>query len=189
MKRKKNQGNSTLIVLLVIIVLIVGAVAAVLIIRHNRKYTTGEVDGQTYTNKWAKVKVTVPDDYIIDTKNQKTDGFDVPFAFASKDGKSYCYVFTRECKPDMSNTEEEFRKMFGDGKFNVSYGKIGMQMNFSTDHRTIAGESYDCLVFSGAGARIVVAFRAVYDNGVFCICTATMNGVYEDDLFKMFEKN
>ena len=188
MKRQKNQGNAALIVLLIIIVVVVGVVAAVLIIRNNRKYTPGEMVGNTYVNKWAKVKVEVPDSYTYQTNIKKTNGYEVPFALLATDGLSYCYVFTREGETKVENLETEFRKMFGDGNMGFSFGKVGVQMSVSTDHRVIAGESYDCLVMSAAGVRFVFAYRTVYDNGIFVICTATAGGVYEDDIFKLFEK-
>ena len=188
-RQKKNRGETVHIVLALVAILVVaGAIAAVLIIRNNRKYSVGEADGNSYRNKWANVKVYVPDDYVVSTKQQKVSGFDNPFSFATKNGKGYCYVFTREGKPDMGNMEEEFKKTFGDGMFNMAYGKVGMQVNMSTDHRTIAGESYDCLVMTVAGVRMTLAFRPVHDNGVFCVCTVTLNGESEDDMFRLFEK-
>ena len=188
-RQKKNRGETVHIVLALVAILVVaGAIAAVLIIRNNRKYSVGESDENSYRNKWAKVKVYVPEDYIVNTKSQKVSGFDNPFSFASKSGKSYCYVFTREGKPDMGTLEDEFKKTFGDGMFNLSYGKTGIQMSMTTDHRTIAGESYDCLVMSVAGVKMTLAFRPVHDNGVFCVCTVTTGGESEDDMFRLFEK-
>ena len=80
-RQKKNRGETVHIVLALVAILVVaGAIAAVLIIRNNRKYSVGEADGNSYRNKWAKVKVYVPDDYVVSTKQQKVSGFDNPLS-------------------------------------------------------------------------------------------------------------
>ena len=162
-------------------------------------YSAGELDGTVYTNKWANIRIEVPDDFqqvdpsIGGAVNGKYKGFDVGCMFAKND-KTHLpmvYVMCREGEVDINEIGEDFTKEFGGstGLLNVQQGNVTYQVTIDKGYYTIADESYMCFHIGVSVADVYCAFRAVDDTGAICICAITMNGSPTiEEVFKMVEK-
>ena len=163
-----------------------------------KEYTSGEVVGDTYTNEWAEVKVTVPSGYkMLDTSSagRAPSGFDMGAAFVADASVTIpaCYVLTRQGEADIEEIGESFTQEFGgtSGMMNISQGGTTYQVTITKSYYTIAGESYLCFHLGVSVADVYCAFRDVDGTGVIAICVVTMNGYGTDDedaIFDMFEK-
>lgn len=163
-----------------------------------KSYTKGVVDGDTYTNRWAEVKVTVPSGYkMIDISDAKLSSamnkFDVGCIFAADSATSIpiCYVMTVEGEQDLAAIGEQFSNEFGGtgGAMNVQQGKTTYQVSINKVYYSIAGESYQVYHLSVSTMDLYCALRDVEGTGVFVIYVITMNGgSTEEDIFGMFEK-
>ncbi|MBO4652843.1 MAG: hypothetical protein J5649_05955 [Lachnospiraceae bacterium] len=161
-------------------------------------YTPGEVDGDTYTNKWAGLKVTVPSGYKMLTpeeagvKNGVYRDYDFGCLFTADNNTKIpmCYVMTREGKEDIDAAGEEFTKAFGNSSgLMVNQGGVTYQVTVDKNYYSIAGESYTCFHLGVSVADIYCAFRDVDGTGIVAVCAVTMSGgATEVDLFNMFEK-
>ena len=70
-RERKNRGEAIYIITAVIAVLLIAGLVTLVIVRQNRKYSTGELDGTTYINKWAGVKVEAGSEYKINSMSGK----------------------------------------------------------------------------------------------------------------------
>ena len=171
-----------------------------------RSYTKGEVDENTYTNKWAEVKVTLPEGYkMIDISGQKLSAsmnkFDVGCIFTAdnedpKKQTPMCYVFTVEGEQDLAAIGQEFAEEFGGTGTAMNYkqGKTTRQISINKLNYSIAEDSYDVYHISISdkddSGEVYMALRDVEGTGAFVIYVITLNsdGVDADDIFDMFEK-
>ena len=162
-----------------------------------KKYSVGEVDGNTYKNEWAELKVTLPDGYkMMDSSTTSApEGFELGAAFAVDSSVPIpaCYILTREGEADVDAIGEDFTKQFGgsSGLMNVSKDGTTYQVSVTKTYYTIADESFLCFHLSVSIADVYCAFREVDDTGVIALCVVTMSGYgsgSEEDVFKLFEK-
>ena len=161
-----------------------------------KSYTTGTVDGSTYTNEWAELKIDVPSGYKMYSEKDiggAPSGFEFGCAFAAdeKVPLPLCYVLTREGEADINAIGEDFTKQFGGatGLMEVSQGGVTYQVSISKDYYTIAGESFTCFHMSVSVADVYCAFRDIDGTGVIAVCVVTMNGTSSvSDIFKLFEE-
>lgn len=187
----KNRGGASVFILIILLVVVAGAVTAYVLIQRNKKYTTGEVDGKTYTNRWADVRIELTDEYAVyDYSNSMPKGFDAPFVFVNVSNQSLGAVMMREGKPDLSRVEEEMREAFGGGSgvMSVQSGKSTVQMTFTSERRMFGGYEYICLKMAIPSYTIYCAFRSCHDNGVICIVAAGKNEQETDKILKMLQK-
>ena len=190
MKRFVRMKRVTAILLAVVMMFAVTACG--------KKYSPGEVDGNTYTNDWANLKVTIPSDYMmVDPSSAGAaggtyKGFDVRCIFAMNDKVPIpmCYVMSREGKVDIEDIGEEFAKEFGgsSGLMNMQQGNTTYQVTVDKRYYTIAGESYLCFHIGVSVADVYCSFRSVDDTGVIAVCAITMPGSTSvDELYNMFK--
>ena len=162
-------------------------------------YTPGTVDGNTYTNEWAEVQVTLPSGYKMLTakdagiSNGKYREFDFGCLFAADNKTSVpmCYVLTYEGKSDVDAIGEDFTKQFGGTSSLTEFkqGGVTYQVSVSKSYCSIAGESYTCFHMGVSIADVYCAFRDIDGTGIIAICVVTMNdSASEEDVFNMFEK-
>lgn len=181
----------------ILALLLVAVVACNLTACGRKPYTAGVVDGDTYTNDWAGIKVTLPDNYsmlsesAVGVSNGRYQNFDFGCAFASSAQAPVCYVLTKEGKNDIDAIGEEFTKEFGgiSGSMDIKQGGVTYQVTVSKDYYTIAGESYLCFHFGIAVGDVYCAFRDVEGTGIIALCVVTMSGGdSEETVFDMFKK-
>lgn len=162
-----------------------------------RSYSVGEVDGTTYTNKWAEVKVSLPSDYVMMDKSQMgrvSNGFEVACVFCKNNATKVplCAVMTREGDVDINQIGEEFTQEFGGtgGSTTIQQGGTTVQVTINKEYYTIAGESFLCFHMSLSVGDVYCAFREIDDTGVFAICVVTLTGgdESEEDIFNMFKE-
>ncbi|MBR7020649.1 MAG: hypothetical protein IKI15_06305 [Lachnospiraceae bacterium] len=162
-------------------------------------YTPGTVDGSTYTNEWAEVKIDLPAGYkMLDPKdagvsNGKYGEFDFACLFAADTNTKIpmCYIMTREGKVDIDEIGEEFTREFGgvSALGEVSQGRTTYQVSISKNYYSIAGASYTCFHMGVSVADIYCAFRDIEGTGLIAICVVTMSGgATEVDVYNMFEQ-
>jgi|GEM_PF-2860109 hypothetical protein len=163
-----------------------------------KPYSTGVVDGDTYTNEWAELTVSLPSGYkMLDASQiggKTVQKFDVGCAFAavSETGAMQmpvCYVLCFEGRADIDEIGEEFTKEFGGSNAiqNVKQGSTTIQFTVDKNYCTIAGEDYMCFHIGVAVADVYCAFRGIEETGVVCVCAVTQNGTTDrDKVFDLF---
>ncbi|MBQ6660574.1 MAG: hypothetical protein IJM57_03985 [Lachnospiraceae bacterium] len=191
MDQKKNRGEALVIASIIVAFITIAVIVVILVIKIAHKYSPGVVDGTSYVNKWADVKIDVPDSYQIQQVGGMSNGFETPFAFFRNSPVAAGIVVTREGETDMYKIEEEFLQEFGGsgGSISVPMGKTVQQMSIDQTHRTIAGEDYLCFEFSSQETYMCAAFRAVHDNGVFGIVAVATSADEIDEVLNLLEKN
>ena len=161
-----------------------------------KSYTVGEVDGSTYTNKWAEVEVVLPSDYVMMDKSQMgtvSDGFEMACVFSknTENKTPMCAVMTREGDVDINAIGEDFTRAFGgtSGSTTIKQGGSTVQITISKSYYTIADESYMCFHMNLSVGDIYCAFREIDDTGVIAICVITVgDSTQADAVFDMFQK-
>ncbi|MBP5462765.1 MAG: hypothetical protein J6Y20_11690 [Lachnospiraceae bacterium] len=162
-----------------------------------KSYTKGEVDGNTYTNKWAEVQVTLPSGYkMLDVSDLNYSGsmskFDIGCAFKADDKTApICYVLTLEGEQDLAAIGQEFADEFGGtgGAMNVKQGKTTYQVSINKLNYSIADASYDVYHISVGTGDLYCALHDVEGTGVIVIYVITLSGgTTEDEVFDMFTK-
>jgi len=194
MNLSRNKGSAAHVLIVVIALLAIGGIAFGIIWHNSRKFSPGEVDGNTYINKWANLKVTAEGEFkTLDMKQSIGGGFDSQFVFQKKDNTAVCIVMTHEGgEASIESLEESLKEEFNSngGLMMLPIPNVGgnVQMSITSDHRMIAGESYSCMVMSMPFLKLTIALREVNDNGVIGIAVATLMDGNEDEVFKMFEQ-
>ncbi len=191
-RERKNRGEAIYIITAVIAVLLIAGLVTLVIVRQNRKYSTGELDGTTYTNKWAGVKVEVGSEYKINSVSGKQyQGYDIGVAVTNQKATSGLFVMSQEREINNDDIEALLKAMIGDGStmLNLPISKTTtVQTSLKTERKTIAGESYTCIVMTVPGGKLVLAARAVHDNGIFFIEVVTTGNEDPEDYLRLISK-
>ncbi|MBO4324026.1 MAG: hypothetical protein J5845_01330 [Lachnospiraceae bacterium] len=158
MDRRKNRGSA--VVAVIVVLALIGIGVGAFFFFQSRKYDPGTLENGTYTNKWAKVKITAPEGYSAETKTE--GGY--KFHYFIK-GSNALGIGTTDTDTDVDGGIEEVKKALG----SVNYAGVGVTVKDPTT-QMIAGEKYKCvkIEMSAGNVRMYINIyaRKVHGNGV-----------------------
>ncbi len=187
MDRKRNRGSALVGVIFALVLIGIG-VGVFLFIRA-KKFDPGTVeDSRTYKNKWADVKITVPEGYAVTTKE---DGDTKMVAF-SKD-TSILVLCADNSETDLDAGLEEVRQvlMQTGSQVTSAYPGVGLTVRDTTT-KMIAGKSYKVLPIEMKAGTYTAYYnlygRVAHGNGVFIIAAFGTSKSDIDNLIGMIEE-
>ena len=182
MNERRNRGETNVFVVVLIIAGLAAAAVFIAMLLKNSKYSEGTYDGNTYTNRWADIKVSLPSDYKID--HEKNTDSQTSRYFTNPAGTEIFGICTMKGDTSVDQGLDTIRNTVISGLAGTAYG-YGLIADDVRDE-TIAGREYRCLPMQ-VGDENVTMFINFYacrinKNGVMLFCIAGMSG---DDISRM----
>lgn len=144
MNKRKNRGETNIVVVVLVVVAIVGLAAFLAIHYVTSQYDEGTYERGRYVNKWAKVQVELPEDFVKYQETSNSTGTMRTF----RNKAQTCIIGICTVKGNLSVEEG-----FDDIKKEISSGSVGIFGRLYNAHFTyyptktvsIAGKKYECL--------------------------------------------
>ena len=182
-RNRKNRGNG--MIWAIILVVIVAVVVTFIIFARARKFDPGKTESGVYLNKWADVRIRVPEGFKT-YKNAATDNAHEELYMKTSGTEAAMFGFAAFNDPDVDSGMEQMKQVF----LQAAGVSKGVNITVSEVHYPkIAGKEYKYLPIkmSASGITIYMGIyaRKVNSHGSFLIIAgSTQSEAALEDLVK-----